>query len=238
MRKQKTNDFQGALDHIYFLIGDIPESLPEEEKQQWFDAEKKQKQTDCAKERFKYVYDNNHMPLEFKEIRKFKSDPEIMKVNPEAWSIFKNPGIESNYWVTGPPGTGKTYWAVCVLNWYIFYLQNAAVLPVTAFRGLCSDWDRTKSFKPYMDAKILLIDDIDKIRWNYMELEALYMILDKRHNTKRRTIITSNLDPKLVRDAWCARVPENETIAAAIIDRMLPMKRLVFEGESLRKGMQ
>lgn len=76
-------------------------------------------------------------------------------------------------------------------------------------------WGRMRS------ARILLIDDIDKMESSKWAIQKLYEVIDHRVNRRRLTIITANHSIKQLRDLWLESNSEHiRDIGSAILSRI------------------
>jgi len=162
------------------------------------------------------------------------SNVDIEAQNTVAWNRARQcTPITGTLWIYGPQGTGKTWLAHCVLNEYLSRYRTAAEVDAVQMKHW--DWGDIKSrIKPYVQANILLIDDIDKPQWTSCGLDCLKMIFDYRYEYKRATIITANTGASACRDMMIQARPDNPSVVASIFDRMKPLEPLKLIGGSNR----
>lgn len=181
-------------------------------------------------------YAQGLIPFEAKECTFQNSDAEYESKNAEVWKGFRNRHIlDTNKWICGPPGVGKTYLSRCVLNRYLFNKQSA--IEVSAFtinQGKLIQ-ERERFFNQIVDAVILLLEDVDKITWTASGLNTLYAIVNARSEKQQRMIITSNVTPERFSAYMKTQPIANISVVAAMMERFLPMKRVEMLGQSIRR---
>ncbi|MEN9631940.1 MAG: hypothetical protein RL077_344 [Verrucomicrobiota bacterium] len=122
-----------------------------------------------------------------------------------------------NLVLNGPTDRGKTRAAVAVLQ--ASYLRTG-VLPVVVWPGdfttaVAEAWgevDASSLKRRWVDASLLLLDDIDKEKFTERAAEMLFAVLDARLRHGRPTILTLNMDG----GEFAAKFPTPRTAAAAI----------------------
>ena len=163
-----------------------------------------------------------------------KSDLAIEGENMDEWKQAREATpITGTYWIHGPSGVGKTFLARCMLNDYLDRYRTAIEVSASdlAYIDLIGSESR---LKPYLDANILLIDDIDKPKWNSVGLDYLLKIFEVRYEKKRGTIVTANTGAKAARVLMRQAREDNPSIVNAIFDRMKPLQGLELKGSSHR----
>lgn len=166
-----------------------------------------------------------------------KSNPEIQAMNNEAWDAAKAWKRDSNIYLFGPVGCGKSFLALSILK-RVFALTNGwdvAEIAARRFAKLSDRFDEGRGMLAKLTkVNILLIDDLDKAIWDSERLAALWEILDDRMVGHRRTIITANVAPLQIREMLRAQSPGNQSLADAALDRLKPCLTLELKGKSLR----
>lgn len=158
--------------------------------------------------------DNLALPTaEFESAKKTAPNKAIAKVYAAAEKYIADSDGKPFMILTGDSGTGKTVLAAAVAG--AFMTRGAAVVTVTAFelvrRALefhtqFSISDYVDRFTPMLDCDLLVIDDLGtESMLKNVTREYLYTIINERWLHKKRTIITTNLDPAAIN----ARYGEN-----------------------------
>jgi DNA replication protein DnaC len=136
--------------------------------------------------------------------------------------------------IIGKPGTGKSHIAKAVA--YHATLQGHDVRyleadSVFAHYALSSAADQQRLLQPWIEADLLVIDDLflaRRISENAAEL--LQTIVHQRYKLRRSIVLTSN---RVVQD-WGKYLGDNTT-ATTILDRLMHRSHLLeFEGKSYR----
>jgi DNA replication protein DnaC len=167
------------------------------------------------------------------------ADPEIMAgPNMEAWEDAKKWafGDYVSAYMWGPPGTGKTYAARCLL--YESMDQRNSVTEITAYNMLKNERGFSTQYKCALleGCTTLLIDDIDKAIWDDRALMYLLNLLDTRSTAGGKTLITSNVAPgyNLRTVLSGSSSSTNGSIIEAAMQRLHPTLTINFAGESIR----
>lgn len=165
------------------------------------------------------------------------SNPNIEAANVVAWRearAWYRTG-EKNLYVFGAVGVGKTFAARACLREAL--VAGCSVAEVSAHR-LCKVTDSFREgdglVTAWKSVQVLFIDDLDKARWTPERLVALWELLDARTNSRKRTIVTTNIDSAPLRETLKAACPGNESHAIATMDRLRPILKLQFIGASQR----
>lgn len=167
-----------------------------------------------------------------------RSNAELEAVNPDAWKVVRSLPLKKNLWLCGPPGTGKSFAARCVLNNHAALGQTAAELRAVDLAGIAQERNSLARVSAYCYAVILLLDDLDKLPPWPSHLQLLYAVLDHRNQRGLRTMVTANQTGANTNKAWQAAKQDNPTLSAAIFDRLHPIEPIVFQGESARRTRQ
>ncbi|HYU80283.1 MAG TPA: ATP-binding protein [Vicinamibacterales bacterium] len=114
------------------------------------------------------------------------------------------PVVERGLLFHGPYGVGKTHLAVGILKEVIrktgakaFFFETPELLRQVR-HTYNSQVDQTEMgvLKPILDADILVLDDLGAEKTSEWVQETLGLVINSRYNTRRPTILTSNLhDP-------------------------------------------
>jgi DNA replication protein DnaC len=125
-----------------------------------------------------------------------------------------------NLFVTGPTGTGKSHFAAAVVRdvieekKYSKHLIGSIIhwvlLPelLMDIRGTYHPkavQQEREIFLYYMKFQYLVLDDLGAEKMTDWSLSTLYLIIAKRIETRRHTIVTSNLDLKQISE-WEPRI--------------------------------
>jgi len=110
-------------------------------------------------------------------------------------------------WVmlTGPVGTGKTAWLTALFNFLLIESEGWEGAQWVTEADLFERCDsahhrlgytaRQSALRPYIDAPILMLDDVGASRRKLTEWQgsAMRNLFDKRHSCRRPTLMTSNI---------------------------------------------
>lgn len=136
--------------------------------------------------------------------------------------------------IIGRPGTGKSHIAKAVA--YQATLQGHAVQYLeadTAFAhyALSSGADQQRLLRPWIEADLLVLDDLFLARRiSESAAELLQALVHQRYKLRRSIVLTSN---RVVND-WGKYLGDN-TMASTILDRLMHRSILLeFEGKSYR----
>lgn len=156
------------------------------------------------------------------------------RANLAVWSACKDWARQSNLYLYGPAGTGKSHLARCVLMKNLTEERSVAEITAARFSVAAGRFDADYIFRRLAKVQVLLLDDLDKGIWNDRALVRLWELLDLRHMTRRRVIITANLSPAAMAELWNAAAPANASLAQGISDRLLPLNVFTLNGPSMR----
>lgn len=170
------------------------------------------------------------MPADAAEWTFTANDAHLERGNEEVWLSARTiPPLKSNVWIYGPPDTGKTRLARCLLNASIDKGRTVGELSAIQLNATAARWEWDKEIERYATVHTLLLDDLDKPSWTTKGVEALWWLVDRRCNSKRPTIVTANAGGQAVKKAIGERTG-NPTMAASIIRRLMPVDRMeLFE---------
>lgn len=130
--------------------------------------------------------------------------------------------------LTGPPGTGKTHLAICLMRrWYCknkSEVENNTPVFISVpelILEIKSSWNKKESVqgvtearlvKKYGTVPLLVLDDLGIGNWTDWARGIIYLIMNKRYVDMKPTIITTNLSPdglaNVVDDRILSRVSE------------------------------
>ncbi|MCX4858947.1 ATP-binding protein [Streptomyces canus] len=134
--------------------------------------------------------------------------------------------------LSGPTGTGKTYYAWSVLRAVAetgtqlrWQMHTAADL----YAGLRprDGEDSQTAFERIANAHLLVLDDLGASKWTEWVEEITYRLINHRYEECLPSIFTSNLPPAELRDALGGRVASRLTEMC---------DRIVLKGDDRRKG--
>lgn len=177
----------------------------------------------------------------FRDASFSKSDKAIESMNPEGWEMARNWLRNENLYIHGHIGTGKTFMALSVLR--KAFVAGLDVAETTA-RQFVKTTDLFKDndglFNAWKHADVLLLDDIDKAKWNLDRIDALWELMNTRMSAGRKTIITGNVSIRDMAIIMRERTGDGEdgvrntSRADAAMDRLKPIKQIELRGKSLR----
>lgn len=153
----------------------------------------------------------------------------IMRRYAEKWDSVSANNIGLLLW--GDVGTGKTYAAACIANHLI--LEHRSKVKMTNFAAILNDLMNVKVVKnEYIDSlckyDLLIIDDLGIERNTSFATEQVFNVIDKRYQTKKPLIVTTNLTLDFIKN------PQNVEYAR-IYDRIREMcTPIQFKGENMR----
>lgn len=184
-------------------------------------------------------YGKDMLPSEAKSHVFSSSRADVESRNQHWWDRLRAWSAKVNLWIYGAPGTGKTFLAHCLMNQRIEqHAQECGELSAFKLCDFSRRYNVNDLLKPYIDVPILLIEDLDKSSWTNEGVSALWYVCDRRRAGKGATIITAQLDPP----AWSNRVSAiaagNKEIIINLLERLIPMERVMFQGESMRREEQ
>ena len=164
------------------------------------------------------------------QFEKFLPGPE--KETPEKNSLY----------LYGPMGTGKTHLAASVANELI--AKGQPVICMTAreiFTRIRNTFKRDEFteleiMQTYMEAPLLIIDDLGKETATEWSTSTLFQIINMRYEAMMPTIITTNYSMPDLIGRLTPRGSSDQITAAATVDRLREMCRSYqITGDSWRK---
>ena len=160
---------------------------------------------------------------------------DVMKLNRDKLCAFAD-GFDKdtyrNFLFIGGTGLGKTHLSTSVAKRVID--RGCDVLYVTAV-GMISDFEAMRfgdgskakhDTERYMEAELLIIDDLGTEVANQFTLSCIYDVINGRINSRRSTIINTNLSSKEIETKY------NERIYSRLIGEYYP---ILFSGTDIRK---
>lgn len=167
---------------------------------------------------------------------RFTQPPDSLKaLNAEHWSWAKR-NERVNVLAYGAIGTGKSSlcrYLLCrdIINNKIVYDICATQVEQWRF----SPWEHADKLASAKGRDTVLLDDVDNVQWTAAGLNILRDILDVRHETGRRTLVTCNCNPSELKSRVASVT--SETFAQSLLERLRPYQALKFVGESFRKSL-
>lgn len=163
------------------------------------------------------------------------SQPEKEADNSHAWAhgrVWKP--FDASLWLWGIPGCGKSFLALSMARRAIY--NGMSVCHVNARRLVATLQrfsDGFETVERWKMARVLVLDDIDKMNVSDFNISGLWELFDARATNQFPTIVTSNLDPLAIRKMWTAEV-SNPTQVSATLDRLKPCTIIEMTGQSNR----
>ncbi|MBR7150406.1 MAG: ATP-binding protein [Oscillospiraceae bacterium] len=140
-----------------------------------------------------------------KALRKYAARWEDMKLHNEGILLYGN------------KGTGKSFYASCLVNELVQKRQTAAFVPVAGLMStLQGSWSRQEIIEALCRFQLLALDDLGAERETSYSAELLYTVIDARYRVQKPTIITTNLDLAEMRN-------ETDLLRSRIYDRVIEM---------------
>lgn len=140
---------------------------------------------------------------------------------------------EEGAWLYGPCGFGKSHLAAAIVH----AVNGEAGTSYGVFTSALSISDRLKKsysktgnlregeidiIARYVEAPVLVLDDLDKARFTEWVSERLYVLVNRRYEARLPMIITTNVSPADLGIAW-KKGGIDSIIGAAILDRLRDM---------------
>ncbi|MBQ8849697.1 MAG: ATP-binding protein [Clostridia bacterium] len=160
---------------------------------------------------------------------------DLMKLNVDKLRLFADGfgrDTYKNFLFIGGTGLGKTHLSTSVAKRVID--RGCDVLYVTAV-GMIADFESVRfgdgskakhDTDRYVDAELLIIDDLGTEVANQFTLSCIYDVVNGRINARRSTIINTNLSSKEIETKY------NERIYSRLIGEYYP---ILFSGTDIRK---
>lgn len=167
------------------------------------------------------------------------STPEIEALNKAAWDFAREwkPATES-LWLWGNPGCGKSFLALSIARRALWNRLSVCHVNARRLVTVLQKFDEGhETISRWKNSRVLIFDDIDKLKVSENNITGLWEILDARVTNGYPTIVTSNWDPKLLRQTWSEQLHTNPTQVTATLDRLKPCTIIQMAGESHRGGV-
>jgi DNA replication protein DnaC len=137
--------------------------------------------------------------------------------------------------ILGPPGVGKTYACAALYNFMeeMFphvskrYWKEADLFARIRKDMTVLEGDYAENMTFLTDDMFVLLDDLESTGITDWRKEALFTFIDARYNSKKPTVISSNLTPGLI----------NEKLGERFHSRIMAAENVIIEirGQDLRK---
>lgn len=100
----------------------------------------------------------------------------------------------------GSPGVGKTHLAVSLLNLAWEEGEEIRFVRSNGFfeklhQAISRGWDQFGALLPFIEVEYLIFDDLGTGKNNEWEEQMLFEVIDRRHDSKKPTVFTSNFNP-------------------------------------------
>jgi DNA replication protein DnaC len=136
--------------------------------------------------------------------------------------------------MTGAPGSGKTHHAFAALRMVVLAVAGTGgglvwrVVTHPALTDLLrprSDRSHEYAMEPYLDADLVLLDDLGAAKQTDWTTDCLYRLVDHRWSEQLTTIFTSNLTPAALKAA----------VGERVVSRVFDSTRVVLDGSDRRR---
>jgi len=196
------------------------DALPEEEKKRILDEEYRKEEQE-KREKLITLYDEIGITPKFYDEywdTWVADTPEKKK----AFKTVKEQAWNTNLFLCGKSGTGKTHLAMCLTKDGATYQRLPDI-----FREVRMNFStEQKVINNYGTVKYLIIDEIGRQKFTPFEKDLFFEIIDKRWNYQRPTTLITNQDEKEF----------TEEYGKAIVDRLRPII-VRFPWESKREKL-
>jgi len=127
-------------------------------------------------------------------------------------------GIGENLYFFGPPGTGKTFVSLCIAKrildegFTVLYMSAPTLFnTITEYRmkAFRDEFYRDASYQSIIGADLLIVDDLGTESMTAARYSEFLTLLNSRAGASesgRSTILSTNMDPRALRNAYDERV--------------------------------
>lgn len=153
--------------------------------------------------------------------------------------------LKSENWavIHGGYGTGKTHLAIAAIRkltaqnlWRSYIINWPEVNAETRELWGTKSGKEAAIWSKAREARLLLIDDLDKTKTDQLSIEKLYTVVNARYDRQAPTVITMNRSLEALKSLWLNGEPHLQDTGTAILDRIEGqlMAEIAFAGESQR----
>lgn len=159
-------------------------------------------------------------------------DPDILRkaqLIVDHWDEFRHENAGFLFW--GGVGNGKSYTAACIAN-ALMEKEISVLMRNTGFFLNSSFEDRSELIRDIARYDLFILDDLGTERDTGFGHETVFNIIDARYNSKKPTIITTNLPLSAIQNPM-------DLANSRIYDRITEMcTPIQFKGASVRSELQ
>jgi DNA replication protein DnaC len=198
------------------------ETKTEEEKARILEEQRLQEEAE-KREALIRSYQNKGMPPRFYDVT-WENWIQDTEEKQKTFATVKK-AWETNLFLCGKSGTGKTHLAMCLAKDGAVYRRLPDI-----FREVRSSFDNLKTEQEFLNhygsVKLLVIDEIGRQKYSPFEINLFFEIIDKRWNNILPTTLVTNLNEKEF----------SQEYGTAVIDRLRPTI-VRFNWESQRESL-
>lgn len=156
-----------------------------------------------------------HLDISFASSRQ-----ELIGPNAAHWAYMRGHrfNMDPNVWLWGAAGRGKTHLAICAATSALSRGISAGVLSIQDVNQSAHNWDVEKRLEAYRRVRLLVLDDLDKLRTE-AAIDQAWGILDFRAKSNLRTIVTANATPEGALK-YFGDICKNKTRGGSMIERL------------------
>jgi DNA replication protein DnaC len=216
----KLGDIMARLEETMKQQQQEYESLPKEEKLRLIAEERRKEEQEKRERQYAIYKDIGITPKFYDEYWDtwVADTPEKKK----AFTTVKEQAWNTNLFLCGKSGTGKTHLAMCLTKDGATYQRLPDI-----FREVRMNFSTEQSvINNYGTVKFLIIDEIGRQKFTPFEKDLFFEIIDKRWNYQRPTTLITNQDEKEFLEEY----------GKAIVDRLRPII-IEFNWESRREEL-
>ena len=198
-------------------------------KQEWYNKEQRLRQIESI--RLSGIKDSQLLNCRFNKDM-FPHSAHSIQCRNYCDNWEKNLKANNGLLFFGTVGTGKTFYAGCILNEILerYVVSVKATSLSNLMNGIFSASDKNEYIqKNIQEPMLLLIDDLGTERDTSYSAERIFEIIDERYKTKKPTIFTTNLTYAYMKNP--TKLNE-QRIFDRILEMCIPIN---FDGESIRK---